>query len=298
MSQADIQTGVKSILVGAVLNIVLAIVKGTAGVIGNSYALIADAIESICDIFSSLVVFAGLKMAGRPADTNHPYGHGKYEPLAGVIVSMVLFAAAIFIAIASMKEIVTPHHAPEPFTLIVLLAVMIVKESLFRFVNKVGDSIHSTAVKADALHHRSDAITSLAAFVGISIALIGGKGYESADDFAALIAAAIIAVNAMLLLKPALFELLDTAPDPSLHKKIREVAEKVPGVFGTHKCHVRKLGFDYFVDLDVLCDPDATIRDGHNIAHDVGEAIHEALPVITKVLVHVEPKDDFGRRNR
>lgn len=293
-----VQSGVKSTLIGAAVNTLLALIKGLAGFLGNSYALIADAIESLCDIFTSLVVLAGLKMAGRPADTNHPYGHGKYEPLAGVIVAMILFAAAIFIAIASVNEIITPHHAPEPFTLWVLLAVIAIKEILFRRVFVVGDEIQSTAVKADAWHHRSDAMTSMAAFVGISIALIGGPGYESADDFAALIAAGIILINALFLLKPALFELLDTAPNPEIHRRIRDIAQGVPGVYGTHKCHVRKLGFDYFVDLDVLCDPEATIRTGHNIAHDVGEAIHAALPEITRVLVHVEPKDDFGRRDR
>jgi cation diffusion facilitator family transporter len=293
-----IQSGVRSTLLGAFINILLAVIKGFAGVLGNSFALVADAIESLCDIFSSLVVLVGLKMAGRPADTNHPYGHGKYEPLAGVIVAMVLFGAAIFIAIESVRGIITPHHAPAAFTLWVLLVVIVIKESLFRFVKGIGDQIHSSAVKADAWHHRSDAITSMAAFVGISIALLCGPGYESADDFAALIAACIILINAMILLKPALFELLDTAPDPQLHMRIRDIAVNVPGVYGTHKCHVRKLGFDYFVDLDVLCDPDATIRQGHTIAHDVGEAIHAALPEITKVLVHVEPKDDFGRRDR
>lgn len=290
--------GIKKAKLGIVVNIILAAVKGVAGVIGNSYALVADAIESASDIVTSAVVAFGLRMAGKPADENHPYGHGKFEPLTAAIVALVLCGAAIIIAIKSVQEILTPHHAPAPFTLLVLVAVIVVKEALFRSVLKTGDEIQSVALKTDAWHHRADAITSLAAFVGISVALIGGPGYESADDYAALLAALIIGINATVLLWPALRELIDTAPDPSIARQVREVAAQVAGVQGTHKCHIRKLGFDYFVDLDVLCDPNLTIRQGHEIAHDVGERIHATLPFIRKVLVHVEPADDFGRRSR
>lgn len=295
---AATSVGLKKAYLGIAANAGLAITKGVAGVVGHSYALIADAIESASDILSSLIVVFGMRMAGKPADENHPYGHGKFEPLAAALVSLILFGAAILIAVESVREIVTPHHSPAPFTLLVLLAVIAVKESLFRSVLAASDAISSTSLRTDAWHHRADAITSLAAFVGISIALIGGPGYESADDFAALIAAGVIALNAALLMKPALLELIDTAPDPAIAARIREIACDVPGVLGTHKCHVRKVGFDHFVDLDVLCDPDASIRHGHEIAHNVGEAIHKALPQISKVLVHVEPADDFGRRSR
>ena len=279
--------GLNKARLGIIINILLAITKGVAGIVGHSYALVADAIESASDIITSGVVAFGLRMAGKPADERHPYGHGKFEPLSAAIVSLILFAAAIIIAVESVKEISTPHHAPAPFTLVVLILVIIIKEWLFRSVLSASETISSTALKTDAWHHRADAITSLAAFVGISIALIGGPGYESADDFAALIASVVIATNAAMLIKPAVLELIDTAPDPELIKKVRSVATTVPGVLGTHKCHIRKVGFDYFVDLDVLCDPDSTIRDGHNVAHDVGEKIHEEFPQVRKVLVHV-----------
>lgn len=298
LSRKASEAGSRKAKVGIAVNVALAISKGIAGVIGNSYALIADAIESASDIISSLVVVFGIKMAGKPADENHPYGHGKFEPLAGALVALILFGAAALITIESIREIATPHHAPAPFTLIVLVAVIIIKETLFRTVLATSDEIGSLALKTDAWHHRADAITSAAAFIGISIAVIGGPGYESADDFAALLAAVIIAINASLLLKPALLELIDTAPDPSIAARIREISCGVAGVLGTHKCHVRKVGFDYFVDLDVLCDPDSSIREGHEVAHNVGEAIHAALPEISKVLVHVEPADDYGRRSR
>ena len=290
--------GLNKARLGIIVNILLAITKGVAGIVGHSYALVADAIESASDIITSGVVAFGLRMAGKPADERHPYGHGKFEPLSAAIVSLILFAAAIIIAVESVKEISTPHHAPAPFTLVVLILVIIIKEWLFRSVLSASETISSTALKTDAWHHRADAITSLAAFVGISIALIGGPGYEAADDFAALIASVVIATNAAMLIRPAVLELIDTAPDPELIKRVRSVATTVPGVLGTHKCHVRKVGFDYFVDLDVLCDPNSTIRDGHNVAHDVGEKIHEEFPQVRKVLVHVEPADDFGRRSR
>lgn len=296
MNAAEI--GLRKVRIGIVINCLLALTKGIAGIVGHSYALVADAIESASDIITSSIVAFGFRMAGKPADENHPYGHGKFEPLSAAVVALVLFCAAILIAVESVKEILTPHHSPAPFTLVVLVVVIVVKEILFRSVLKAGEAISSTALTADAWHHRADAITSLAAFVGISIALIGGSGYESADDFAALIAAVVIATNACLLMRPALLELIDTAPDRELITHVRTVAEDVPGVLGTHKCQVRKLGIDYFVDLDVLCDPEATIRQGHEIAHDVGERLHAEFPQVRKVLVHVEPADDYGRRSR
>ena len=292
------RVGVRSTLLGMGVNVCLAIVKGVAGVVGNSYALIADAIESAADVVTSFVVLLGVRMAGKPADTNHPYGHGKFEPLAAAVVSLTLLGAAVLIMIESVREILTPHHAPEPFTLGVLLAVIVVKGFLARYVGHTGEVIGSVAVKTDAFHHRADAITSTAAFIGISVAVFGGPGFEMADDIAALVAAVVIAVNALILFRPALSELIDTAPAPEIAQSIRDIALHVPGVLGTHKCGVRKVGFVYFVDLDVLCNPDETIRHGHEVAHNVGEAIHSALPAVAKVLVHVEPADDFGRRSR
>ncbi len=182
------------------MNIVLVIVKLVAGIAGHSYALVADAIESFTDIFSSLVVWGGLRITTKPADEEYPYGYGKAEALATAIVSLMLLGAALGIAVAAVGEILTPHHMPAPFTLAVIAAVIPVKEILYRRVLKVGSETGSTAVKADAWHHRSDAITSVAALIGIGVALLGGPGWESADDWAALVAAAVIAVNGTLLL--------------------------------------------------------------------------------------------------
>ena len=281
--------GMRSTFIGIAVNFILAIVKGVAGFLGNSYALIADAIESLGDIFSSLMVYLGLKIASKPADKNHPYGHGKAEPLAAVVVSLGLFIAAIVIIIQSIREIMTPHHAPAPFTLVILIIVILVKEILFRFVIKVGTSMDSTAVKTDAWHHRSDAITSAAVFIGISAALIGGPGYESADDIAALLASGIIVYNAYRLIRPAIAELMDEVPLESPEEEVRRVAMGVKGVVGLEKCFIRKVGFDYYIDLHVIVKGSISVRNGHKISHAVKDALRVQNPRIANVLIHIEP---------
>jgi cation diffusion facilitator family transporter len=275
-------------ILGLLANAVLALVKLIAGVLGNSYALVADAVESSADIFGSLVVWRGLRIAAQPADAEHPYGHGKAEALAAVIVAMMLFGAAIGIAIEAVREILIPHHAPAPFTLWVLVGVVVTKEVLFRVVRRTARATSSAAVLVDAWHHRSDAITSAAAFVGISIALIGGPGYESADDWAALLAAGVIGVNAYWLIAPQMRELMDTAP-VAVVDQARAVAAGVTGVSGVEKVFARKSGLRYWVDMHVEVDPQMPVRRAHEIAHDVKDAIRARMPEVADVLVHIEP---------
>ena len=283
------RAGMRSVLIGVFANAVLALIKGLAGFFGNSYALIADAIESVFDIFTSVLVWFGLRYASRPADENHPYGHGKAEPLVACVVSLALMGAAFLIAVESVREILRPHHAPAPFTLVVLVVVVVAKELLYRSVSRAGERMGSTAVKTDAWHHRSDAITSGAAFVGISIALVGGPGYEAADDFAALLAAGVIAFNAVHLMRPALGELLDAAPPKELAEDVRRAAAGVAGVLGLDKCVVRKVGFDLYVDLHVRVHGELPVRDGHRIAHDVKDAVRAHNARVRDVTIHVEP---------
>lgn len=281
--------GVRTTLIGMAINLALAAAKMVAGTAGNSYALIADGLESLTDVLTSLFVLIGLRLAMRPPDDNHPYGHGKAEPLAATIVSLALFAVAITIAIESIHEIRTPHSTPAPFTLLVLAIVVATKEVLFRYVVKVGETAHSMAVKTDAWHHRSDAITSAFAFVGISVALWGGPGWESADDWAALVASAIIMFNAWLLLRPAVLELTDTAPGIPLEGVVRKVALGVPGVLALDKCVVRKMGFDYYIDLHVVVHRELPVWRAHDVAHNVKDEIRSAQPRVADVLIHIEP---------
>ena len=281
--------GMHTSIVGIVANGLLAIIKGLTGYWGHSYALIADAIESTLDIFSSLVVWWGLKIATVPPDKNHPYGHGKAEPLAAMIVSGGLFGAALLIAYNSVREIFIPHHTPEAYTLFVLIGVIVTKEILFRFVFKTGKEVDSIAVKTDAWHHRSDALTSLAAFIGISIALIGGKAYACADDWAALFASFIIGFNSFRLFRPTLDELMDAAPLTGIREEVLKIAQKVEGVVRLDKCYVRKMGFDFYVDLHVMVDPMISVDQGHAIAHNVKDAIQSSNPRIADVITHIEP---------
>jgi len=272
-------------------NALLAIVKGIVGVFGNSYALVADAIESTSDVFSSILVLVGLKYAAKPADENHPYGHGKAEPLITFVVVAFLIASAVIIAYTSILNIQTPHELPETYTLIVLAIIILIKEGFYRIVVKKGDEINSTSVKADAWHHRSDAITSLTAFIGISIALWLGDGYESADDWAALLASGFIVFNAFLIFRPALSEIMDEHVYENMVEEIRVVAHSVCGVEGTEKCFVRKAGLDFLVDLHLIVDGKRSVHEGHEIAHNVKTKLLEEFPEIANVLIHVEPNN-------
>jgi cation diffusion facilitator family transporter len=289
VTASNLQSGARVALLGMVINLVLAIAKVTAGVLGNAYALIADGIESALDIGGSAVIWGGLKFAARPPDATHPYGHGKAEPIAAAIVALGVMIAAVGLAVQSVREIFTPHHAPAPFTLVVLIVVVVVKETLYRSVIRIGRHVESTAVQTDAWHHRSDALTSIAAFIGISIALIGGEGWQSADDWAALFACALIAANGYRLLSPALHEIMDTAPRADMVTPIRAAAGNVSGVVEVEKCLVRKMGLNFYVDLHLQVDGEISVRSGHNIAHEVKAAIRATNPRITDVLVHVEP---------
>lgn len=270
-------------------NSVLALLKWLAGFFGNSYALIADAIESTADIFASFLVLFGLKYAKRPADDNHPYGHGKVEPLVTFIVVGFLIVSATIIAYQSIQNINTPHELPESWTLYVLGAIIIWKEISYRIVIKRSKETNSSALKADAWHHRSDAITSVAAFAGISIALVLGKGYENADDFAALFASGFILYNCYKIFRPALGEIMDENVYPELVQQIRGIAATVNGVVATEKCYVRKVGMKFHIDLHAVVAGSLSVTEGHEIAHKLKDTLIEQLPEIGNVLVHIEP---------
>ena len=274
---------------GIAVNGALAVAKLVAGMVGQSYALVADAVESLGDIFSSTIVWGGLAIAARPADANHPYGHGKAEPLAALIVAIMLLAAGCGIAVAAVHEIRTPHHAPAPFTLAVLILVVAAKESMYRFASRTGHAIGSTAVVVDAWHHRSDAITSAAAGVGITIALVGGAGYESADDWAALAACAVILANGFRFARTAVGELMDSSPATAPADEIRATALTIDGARGIEKILIRKMGPVWYVDLHLEVDPTMTVERAHGVGHDVKDAIMAKWPAVADVLVHVEP---------
>ena len=295
---ATVRHGIRAAQAGMLINATLAIAKLIAGLVGNAYALVADAIESTADIFASVIVWRGLAIAALPADEDHPFGHGKAEPLAAAVVSVMLIGAAIGIALEAASEIRHPHHTPAPWTLVVLVAVMFVKTLLSRRVKAVGVDLGSAAVKADAFHHLSDAITSSAAFVGISIALIGGPGWESADDWAAIVAAGIIAYNGIAMLRPAFNDLMDRMPGEDVVAPVRRAAEAVPGVLAIEKLYVRPMGTSFRVTVHVQAEPTMPLHDAHVLGGRVRRAIREAVPRVQDVLVHMEPFEASSVRDK
>jgi cation diffusion facilitator family transporter len=288
-TRRKLESGARLALVGMGLNAVLCAVKIGAGVIGHSYALIADGFESLLDILSSLLIWGGLKFAAKPPDETHPYGHGKAEPVAAILGSMIILGAGAGLAVESIEAISAPRTAPALYTLPVLVAVIIVKEFHARRVKRMARETSSTAMEADALHHRTDAITSAAALVGITVALVGGKAYHKADNWAALFACAIIGYNGLLIFWPSLRDLMDTAPPNNVQERVRSAAIKVEGVAETEQCRVRKMGLEYYVDLHVKVNGSMTVTEGHGIAHLVKDAVRQAVPEVADVLVHIEP---------
>ncbi|HPR28110.1 MAG: cation transporter [Chitinophagales bacterium] len=289
VKEASRHTALKTALWSVGLNTVFAVVKAFAGISGHSFALVADAIESSTDILASLLVYAGLRYATRPADSNHPYGHGKAEPLITFLVVGFLVASALFIAHQSWTNIQQPHEMPKAFTLPVLLVIIVVKEAAYRMVHRRSRQTGSSSLLADAWHHRSDAITSLLAFTGISLALLLGPGYEEADDWAALAASGFIMFNAYLIFRPALGEIMDEHQYDELLNNIRKTAAQVTGVKGTEKCYIRKTGMSFHVDLHMQVDAQITVEEGHAIAHKLKDTLMRQFPDIADILIHVEP---------
>jgi cation diffusion facilitator family transporter len=290
-SEQQVRRGLHSSLISIASNFLLAMCKCLVGFTGHSFALVADGIESLSDVFSSAVVYLGLRVAIKPPDKEHPYGHGKAEPVAAMIVGLGMGVAAILIAVESISLIRTPHPLPLPYTLWVLLAVVLIKISLSRYVSSVAHEIDSTAVRGDAWHHLSDAITSLFAFIGISVALWTRDA--TADDWAALCAAPVILFNAWRQIRAPFAEILDAAPPPEIEQHVRQAAAQVPGVIGLEKCFVRKVGFRYYVDLHVVVNGNLSVRSGHNISHLVEDRVLAEVSRVAKVLVHVEPEEEL-----
>lgn len=283
------RAGIRVTVVALLTSVVLAMVKILAGIVGSSYALIADGVESILDIFSSFVVLGGLRLSAVQPSRRFPYGVGRAEPLGALVVAAFLLLASVGIAVQAIREILTPHAAPAPFTLGVLVAVIVTKELLFRTLFARSETVGSRAMETDAWHHRADALTSGAAFIGISVALWMGDGYEAADDWAALVACMVIAYNGARLFRGALMEILDVAPEDAVFERIRALAAAVPGVSGIDVCRVRRSGLVFFVDIHVEVDDRMSVRQGHEVAHAVKDTLLQSELPILDALVHIEP---------
>lgn len=290
-SRANLQ---RLVQLGLLVNALLAIIKLVAGLVGHAYALVADAIESGMDMLGSVVVWSGLRIASRDPDERYPFGYGRAEALAGALVAMMMLGAAAGIAIEAVREIRTPHHAPAPWTLLILAIVVVVKQLLAKQVQRASDATGSVAVAADAWHHRSDAITSAAAFVGIAVAVVGGPKWAPADDWAALLAACVIATNGVMLLRTVLRELMDRAPEPAVLTKVTDAALATSGVLAVEKLKVRKSGTALYVDIHVQADPQLSLHAAHILSGMVKTAIRAQVPAAAGVLIHMEPFEELS----
>jgi cation diffusion facilitator family transporter len=287
--QPDLARGMRVVSLGLFANAGLALAKGLAGIIGHSYALLADAAESAADIGGSFVVLSGLRVSARSPDYDHPYGHGKAEPLAAAAVGLLLCAAALGIMAKAVAATMSPHGAPAPFTLGVLVLVIAIKVTLARTVLQAADDAGSRVLAADAWHHRADVITSGAAFVGISATLIGGHSWEWCDGAAGSAASIVVFLNGLHILRPAVHELMDGAPDIQLLERVFVAARSVSGVRLIEHLKARKLGPRYLVDLHAQADPAMSLDDAHLLSGRIKTAVREAVPAVQDVLVHMEP---------
>ncbi|MBK7405940.1 MAG: cation transporter [Phycisphaerales bacterium] len=275
-------------MIGVVVNAALAVVKLLAGIFGHSFALVADAAESLVDIAGSAVIWGALHWGRKPPDEDHPFGHGKIEALAGMAVSLLVIGTGVGIAAEAVRQILSPRTTPRGFTLVVLVIVVATKEGMFRLAARAAKRARSNAGHADAWHHRSDAITSVFAFVGISIALIGGPEWKSADGWAALLASGVIMLNGVLLARGPFAELMDEHA-PEVAELATSTALATEGVLGVERCEARRSGRAYRVVMHAEVDPEMTVAASHRLTGIIKSRVREAMPEVDSVLIHVEP---------
>lgn len=295
--QSRAAAGRSVVLAGVLLNILLSAGKIAGGIFGRSNALIADGVESLMDLISSLFIWVALKYAAKPPDDDHPYGHGKAESLASLLGALVLASAGAMIAHNSIVQLIAVAHGyaphrPAPFTLVILIGVILLKETLYQVMVRRARRIGSNALLADAWHHRSDAVTSVAAFIGISISLIGGQAYAGADDWAALFACVVIFYSAYNTLKLSLGEMMDARVSADTEMTILNEACAVPGVLSAEKCRVRKSGLSYLADIHIRVNGNISVHQGHAISHEVKDRLMANTIPLEDVTVHIEPEDE------
>jgi cation diffusion facilitator family transporter len=280
---------IRTVFFSIVSNTILAIIKYLSGTYGHSYALIADSMESLIDIVSSSLLLIAMRYASKKPNREYPYGYGKAESLMTIVSIFFIFMCGVTIFMQGLQNIFTHHQSPEPFTLYVLGIIIAWKEGCFQYVYYRANKIQSTALRAEAWHHRSDAFTSIAAFIGIAIAIWMGPGYEHADDWAALVAACAIFYNVYTLISPAFHEILDGNMYQDVIDNLCQIALSVEGVLKTEKCYIRKSGMTYHAELHIQVSPELTVFEGHNIAHAVKRKALEELPQLKTLVTHIEP---------
>lgn len=274
---------------GLLVNVVLGIVKLVGGIIGSSFALISDAVNSLGDALTSIVVLFALWFAQRPADEEHPYGHTRAEAIAAAYVALLIVMSALLVGWEAIERLWTEHIAPPVWTMWIAGANVLIKEGLYRYKQRVGQRIGSAAIMANAWDHRSDALCSLAVLIGLAAVRWGGPSFLWADEAAALFVVAAIVWSGGWLLARSTSELLDPQADEELVAQIRQVAAAVPGVRAVEKLWVRKTGIEFLADIHIEVDAKMTVEEGHRIGHDVKDQLLARFASLRDVLVHLEP---------
>lgn len=279
----------RAALLGLVVNLALGVVKLVAGLVGPSFALISDAVNSLGDTLTSIVTLAALWYAQQPADEEHPYGHTRVETVAGAYVAILVIASALFVGWEAASRLNQPHALPPIWTLWIAGANAVIKEALYWYKRDVGRRTRSMAIVANAWDHRSDALCSLAVLIGLSIVRFAGPDFLWADEMAALVVVTVIIWTGGRLLWQSTSELLDPQADPEIVQRIREMAAEVPGVSDVEKLWVRKTGLEYLVDVHIQVDAALTVDEGHRIGHAVKDRLVQQMATVRDVLVHLEP---------
>lgn len=279
----------RAALLGLVVNLVLSAVKLTGGIVGNSFALIADAVNSIGDVITTTVVLFALRVAQRPADSEHPYGHTRAEGIAASNVALLVIVSAIFVGWEAIQRISVPHDIPPTWTLWIAGANVLIKEGLYQYKMRVGKRTGSSAIIANAWDHRSDALCSLAVFIGLMTIRLGGTRLIWADEVASLVVVAAIVWSGIQLFRSSASELMDVQADSEFVDRIREAALTVAGIEEVETLWVRKSGLEYFADIHIEVDQNLSVAAGHRIGHQVKDRLLSQFPKLRDVLVHLEP---------
>jgi len=283
------QVGQRIAIAGMTVSGVLAAIKIAAGILGHSTAVTADGLESAGDVFASGFVLLGLTVAAVPADSNHPYGHGRAETLTGLVIGLVLSAAGALISYRSLLNLHTARPVPELFVIWPLMLSAVVKAGLAGVKFRVGRTTLSAALVADAWNDTTDVVSATVALIAVGLTLWDPERFADADHYGGFVVGLIVMTTGLRVARETAYQLMDTMPDEPLLNTIRGVALSVQGVRGVEKCYARKTGLQYHVDLHLEVDPNMTVRESHNIATHARIRIKESLPWVADVLVHVEP---------
>ncbi|MGO9596596.1 MAG: cation diffusion facilitator family transporter [Isosphaeraceae bacterium] len=290
---------VRATWLGLGANLVLGIAKLTGGVVGRSYALISDAVNSLGDVFTSVAVLLAFRVAQKPADDEHPYGHTRAEAIAGSNIAVLVIVSALLVGYGAIRGLVDhPREIPPVWTLAIAGANVIIKEALYQYNFRLGRRAGSIAIIANAWDHRADALSALAVLAGLLVVRLGGDRFLAIDALAGLFVVAVILTSAVRLLWSSAQELMDAQADPAFVEQIRAVAAAVEGVKRIDKLWVRKSGLEYLVDIHTQVDAGKTVDEGHRISHLVKDELLDRFTNLRDVLVHLEPYPHAHERSR